>query len=276
MTKVFDKPPEELDGGDVTEMVDAVETLYVQGDDVEPDRRSSRGSRRVKWRDLVEYVDRHGAIQALRRYKGSVVSDGEEVPPHEVIERLARSCVPNGAVEYDDSAEAAYELLYILHHKVAFIEAGLYVKSDRVEDIVHSAFAQGWYKLKQGHYRPGNFGGWLRILTRNYALDSLRKHSAQYEVMETDMAVKVEEQDLASLGVYDTDTPEEIAVSDQLFYEYSRAIARLPQPMQEIYNLREIEGWSYQDIADRHNISEGRARAYVHDAIAELYPKITK
>ncbi len=121
-------------------------------------------------------------------------------------------------------------------------------------DITHDVFV-GLPEALQRYSERAAFGAWLRKVTARTALMRLRAQRRRREVA------------LSALGGLALSTGSDPAI-DRVSLE--RAIARLPEQLRAVYVLREIEGFSYDEIADMLGIRRNTAEVRLHRARRRL------
>lgn len=135
--------------------------------------------------------------------------------------------------------------------------------SAEAEDVVQDVMLKAWERREEWDTveRPL---AWLSQMTKNQALDKLRK-------MHPDP--------LPQEGSPQWQHPNLVAspqAADGLSL-LQRLIAELPPPMDDLVRLRDIEGMSYREIAQHLQLSEAQVRVYLHRArnrIKERYMKL--
>lgn len=129
---------------------------------------------------------------------------------------------------------------------------------DAARDAVQDAFVKAYNNLAKFEQRSAFFT-WLYRLVKNQCLDMLRRDRS-------DRAVDWEEGSLAEAEASDAATPEVDGVDYEPATEMQRkqlrehidaAIAKLPEGARETLILREVEGLSYQEIAEAQGIPKG-------------------
>ena len=137
-----------------------------------------------------------------------------------------------------------------------------YVRSTmQAEDVLVMAFTKVFERINQ-FKGEGSFEGWIRRITVNEALTSLRK-----------MRVMMVETDLE----YADREPDFNALSDHLEAEdLLKMIEKLPPGYRVVFNMYAIDGYSHKEIADQLGISENtsksqlsRARMYLQKLLLE-------
>lgn len=162
--------------------------------------------------------------------------------------------------------QARFEELVLPHLEASYRLARLLVKRDEdAQDIVQDAYVKA-LKGFEG-FRGGNARAWILMIVRNTAFTWLKKHYAHSEVIPFDEAVHqpVTEESLSE--------PAHEERSRQL----REALARLPVEFREILVLRDIEGWSYKELASALKLPSGtvmsrlnRARQHLREEIAKV------
>lgn len=115
----------------------------------------------------------------------------------------------------------------------------------RAEDVVHDAFVKLIRRFDELRDRPEDrLSAWLLVVTRNNALDLLRKESRETELGE------LEER---------TAAPAE----DGEFYALVALIRGMPEDYRRILELRFVAEWSLHDIAGEMGLSEGAVKSRI-------------
>ena len=137
-----------------------------------------------------------------------------------------------------------------------------YVKSSMLaEDVLVMAFTKVFERI--GQFKgDGSFEGWIRRITVNEALTSLRK--TRVMMVETDLE-------------YADREPDYNAIADHLEAEdLLKMIEKLPPGYRIVFNLYAIDGYSHKEIADQLGITENtsksqlsRARMYLQKLLLE-------
>lgn len=144
-------------------------------------------------------------------------------------------------------------------------------------DATQDAFIKAYRNL--GQYRGGSFRAWLLRIVTNVCYDHLRSLRRRPTDSWEDMAVDTEH--VGEL-VDPAEAPSDYALRQELGRVIQQAIVRLPAPQRTVLILSDIEGLSYEEIAEVMQTSLGtvksrlsRARAKVRDYLLnhqELLP----
>ncbi|NEP43969.1 MULTISPECIES: sigma-70 family RNA polymerase sigma factor [Okeania] len=123
---------------------------------------------------------------------------------------------------------------------------------------------------------PVKFKSWLSRITTNLFYDELRKRKRVTPPLSLDAPLTLDD------GIIDweipTNTPgPEEELSTQEFYDYLRdAISQLPEVFRVTIVLREIEGLSYEEIAEITGVSLGTVKSRIARARQRLQLQLQK
>lgn len=147
------------------------------------------------------------------------------------------------------------------------VAIGIVGDPDEAQDVLQEAFVKAWYRLKEFRF-GSNFYTWFYRLLVNQAIDRWRKRSrsATVPLDERWMSEGVSPPDTA---IYPR-TPEELAGNRELVEGISRAITALPEYHRTVILLREVDGLSYEEIAQVLDCSVGTVMSRLHYARAKL------
>jgi RNA polymerase sigma-70 factor (ECF subfamily) len=104
-------------------------------------------------------------------------------------------------------------------------------------------------------YRQGNFEGWLYRTTVNAFRDRLRKRKRLRE----DVLAEHEPPGMRTGRIV-----EEAVQQQELFEVVQRSLVKLPPEYREAVVLRDLEGRSYEEIAEILEIPPGTVRSRIH------------
>jgi RNA polymerase sigma-70 factor (ECF subfamily) len=128
------------------------------------------------------------------------------------------------------------------------------------EDLTQDVFVRVFRSLET--FEPGNFAGWLHRITTNLFLDRARRAS---RIRMDGFAEGAEHQILGSEIL-----PEE-AVHDSGFDpDIEAALTSLPEKFRVAVVLCDIEGLSYDEIADVLGVKVGTVRSRIHRGRTQL------
>lgn len=133
----------------------------------------------------------------------------------------------------------------------------------QAEDVVQEVLVKVW-KRESEVGELENSEAWCMTVTRNLALDKLRRHKYTDDI---DQHLSIST---------DTMTPEQSVISEDMMKIIHNAIASLPSGQNQVVHLREIEGYSYKEIANITDMSEDQVKVYLHRARITLRNKLAK
>jgi RNA polymerase sigma-70 factor, ECF subfamily len=122
------------------------------------------------------------------------------------------------------------------------------------EDLTQEVFVRVFRSLSS--YTPGTFEGWLHRITTNLFLDQARrKAKIRFDALTDDADARIPSRSASP----------DIAVMDGLFDEdVEQALAALPPDFRAAVVLCDIEGLSYEEIADVLSLKLGTVRSRIH------------
>ena len=114
------------------------------------------------------------------------------------------------------------------------------------EDVVQEVFHRLWRQPTSFDSGRGRFISWMMSVTRNRALDELRRRNRRFRSEERD-----EDSDREFVSVDRFDDPEVGAVLGEMRTAVRAALARLPAAQREVIELAYFGGLTQQEIAER-------------------------
>ncbi len=181
-------------------------------------------------------------VRSRRRQQESMMT-GPEHPEHPSAD------LPTWEQVVEGHSDRVYRLAYRL-------------TGDRhdAEDLTQEVFVRVFRSLHT--YSPGTFEGWLHRITTNLFLDQARrKQRIRFDALSDERAAR-----LAS-----SSPPPEAAYADQRFDDdIERALATLPPDFRAAVVLCDVEGLSYEEIAQILDAKIGTVRSRIHRGRAML------
>jgi len=159
--------------------------------------------------------------------------------------------------EFIDGREKAFETLMMLHkEKVRNLIFLTLSDSEFVDDISQDVFVSVYRKLKEFRFES-KFTTWLYRITVNKCRDYLRKK----RVRSIFVPIKDSHENIRSTGIHeDIDIPGLVR----------RAIERLPEKLKTPLVYRDIDGFSYNEIAEKLNCEVGTVKSRIFRARESL------
>jgi len=129
------------------------------------------------------------------------------------------------------------------------------------EELAQTAFVNAWRGLPR-FQEDASFFTWLYRLATNACIDFLRHEKRRYAVLQTVSLDDEERQATAMLPDY-RNAPEEMALKRDLHETLNKAIGALSFEHREILIQREIDGLSYQEIAELLDLELGTVKSRI-------------
>jgi RNA polymerase sigma-70 factor (ECF subfamily) len=163
--------------------------------------------------------------------------------------------------------EAFAELVKKYRIKVFNLAFSLTRDRDVADDLAQEAFIKAYYALPRFQSRSG-FGTWLYRIAINHVRDYLRKKSRMIQI-------SIENIKESSILQEDKTMKEEKeSTEEQRKQLVHRSIRSLPEKHQVILSLRDIQGFSYEEISKILKISPGTVDSRIHRARKMLRKKL--
>lgn len=141
-----------------------------------------------------------------------------------------------------------------------------------VEDIAQEAFIKAYRALPQ--FRgDAAFYTWLYRIAVNTAKNYLATRNRSMPTV-SDQAMNDDDEPDERLVATDISTPETELLSKQVAIAVNQAVDALPQELRQAITLREIEGMSYEEIADTMACPIGTVRSRIFRAREAIAVKL--
>lgn len=170
------------------------------------------------------------------------------------------------ALRVQQGDEEAFNFLVLKYqHKVLGITRRYVRDAHQAQDVAQDAFIKAYLALP-GFRGDSAFYTWLYRIVINTAKTHVIKQSRGGRVADVDV------DDVESLGaetgrrLRDLDTPEADLARDELQEAVFSAIESLPEELKVVITLREMDGFSYQDISEIIECPIGTVRSRIFRA----------
>lgn len=145
---------------------------------------------------------------------------------------------------------------------------------DSAADACQEALISAYSKLEQ--YRGGSFKGWLLRIVTNTCYDHFRYHKRRPADSLEQISENPDYSDYSKKLVNGGEKPEDYVVRRELNSTLQNGINVLPPDQKTVLVLVDVQGFSYQEVADIEGVSLGtvksrlsRARARLRDYLLE-------
>jgi len=145
------------------------------------------------------------------------------------------------------------------------------------EDLVQETFLKAFRAADR--FQPGtNLRAWLFTILHNTARNRARDRARDAVIVDTEAVERAAEQDpRGSIGMPGTpaETPETLLLRATLAPELQAAIDELPATFRQAVWLRDVEEFSYSEIADMLEIPVGTVMSRISRGRKALYDRLT-
>ena len=135
-------------------------------------------------------------------------------------------------------------------------------KHDEAEDLTQEIFLKVFRSLEKFN-RDADFSTWLSSVARNYCIDHYRASKRETEVLVEDLVAF----DLAPAS---SGNPHRALEDRDRRSFLRRGLELLPDKLREAVVLRDLQGLSYQEMADRLGLPEGTVKSRINRGREEL------
>ena len=168
--------------------------------------------------------------------------------------------------------KSAFDLLVLKYqHRIVHL-VNRYVKDPtEAQDVAQDTFLKAYRAL--GDVRGESaFYTWLYRIAINTAKNYLLSRSRRHFDYEIDVQDAEQVENAAQLK--DLDTPDNLLMNEQIVQVIKTAIERLPEEMRIAITLRELEGMSYEEIAEAMDCPIGTVRSRIFRAREAIDEKL--
>lgn len=141
-----------------------------------------------------------------------------------------------------------------------------FVKDEELaKDVVQECMIKVWEKREDMHLVQ-NIEAWCMQLVRNRSLDKLRsKHVKKTDAFEVDFDTRKER-----------DTPHMVVERSDMMKRIIKLMEELPNRQREVMHLRDIEGYTYKEIADALDVDINLVKTNLFRARRKLKESLIK
>ena len=166
-----------------------------------------------------------------------------------------------------DGDLAAFNSLVLRHQDAAYGLALRFLSSrEAAEDATQEAFIRAYRAI--GSFRGERFRSWLFSIVANACRDELRRRRRRPQ---RSLDEAREREDRPDLDPPDPDpTPEAQALSGELREALGRSLMQLPEDWRLVVVLSDVQGLSYEEIAESVGVPLGTVKSRLSRARARL------
>jgi RNA polymerase sigma-70 factor (ECF subfamily) len=158
---------------------------------------------------------------------------------------------------HDDDI-GAFDLLYQKYHQAIYRNIYKLTKDDDIScDILQDIFIALWEKRAEIN-ADQSVSGWLFVLSFNKSISYLRKKLREAAVVNTMPFAEIEQED------------SNLHLIDDQYYLLHQAIDQLSPQRKKVFTLCKLEGKTYEEAAEKLNISKHTVKEYLGHAVAAV------
>ncbi|MFN0290091.1 RNA polymerase sigma factor [Pedobacter helvus] len=162
--------------------------------------------------------------------------------------------------------EQAFKQVYYRHHAKIFHFANSFLKDkDQSEEILQETFLTFWVK-REKFVIDTTFEPILYTICRRLIIDAFRKSS---------IAQRYQQNLKLMMTEVGNQTEDHVIFSDLLRIT-ENVVAELPEQQQHVFRLSKYDGLSYEEIAQKLNISKNTVRNHLFVALKTLKSRLGK
>jgi RNA polymerase sigma-70 factor (ECF subfamily) len=177
---------------------------------------------------------------------------------------VERSVDQQLVVRVQNGDKGAFDLLVRKYqHRIAKLVSRYVRDRAEAEDVTQEAFIKAFRAIK-GFRGESAFYTWLYRIAINTAKNYLVAQGRRLPTAD----LEAEEGDISDVGtnVRDATTPERQLLADEIARTVERVMATLPDDLRTALTLREIDGLSYEEIAEIMDCPIGTVRSRIFRA----------
>ncbi|GKX30017.1 RNA polymerase sigma factor [Vallitalea longa] len=164
----------------------------------------------------------------------------------------------------------AFEKLVMNYEKRVYnIAYQMFGNEHDANDMSQEVFIKVYKSLDKFNFKS-SFSTWIHRITVNTCIDEYRKKKKNYQVESMDETMEQQDGTVHKQFVDKSLTPEEKAIKNENVRFIRESIDELKEEHKMIIILRDIKGYSYDDIADILDISIGTVKSRISRARASL------
>jgi RNA polymerase sigma-70 factor, ECF subfamily len=190
------------------------------------------------------------------------MSAEENVTPPNPTDALVERCLAGDQTAWDQIVRQHWRKVFNLAYK--FVG-----RHDEAEDLTQDIFLK-IFKALHTFDRRANFQTWLISISRNLCIDHYRSVRKERETMARDV-------DASQLAPVSRERgPHSQLEQTDLRELVKLALAELPPALRQAVVLRDLQEFSYQEIADKLDLPEGTVKSRINRGRLELARQIRR
>ena len=168
----------------------------------------------------------------------------------------------------DDDERALEEIVKRYQNKVYESFSALNPKGD-LTDLTQEALTKMSKSIKLLK-NPKSFNSWLQRIVHNIFYDTLKRHNTRSKSNADNPIKSLDDGEFGPCIIDERKTPDENSLACELKQKINKAIEELPPLLKTIILLREIDGLSYEEIAETTNMNINTVKTRISRARIKL------
>ena len=159
--------------------------------------------------------------------------------------------------------KSAFDLLVLKYqHRIGAVIGRFVPDHAEAQDIAQESFMRA-YRALQNFRGDAQFYTWLYRI----AVNTAKNHLVAMKRRPPTSDVEVDDAEhFTGARMQDNDTPEHELLREEIAREVSQTVAALPEELRQAITLREVEGLSYEEIAETMDCPIGTVRSRIFRA----------
>lgn len=174
---------------------------------------------------------------------------------------------------------AAFEMLVVQHEKIVYnVTLRMMNHSEDAKDISQEVWVKAYRSIANFDERSA-FSTWIYRIAVNTCIDEMRKRKGKQSIS-LDNELEDEDGTWKYQVADDGDTPEESLLRKEIKNEIITALETISEDYKTVFVLRDIQGLSYDEIAEITGLALGtvksrisRARNYIKEEIFKIWER---
>ncbi|MBB5350683.1 RNA polymerase sigma-70 factor (ECF subfamily) [Haloferula luteola] len=171
--------------------------------------------------------------------------------PEELLDRISKGCTDSLSQLYDGFSAALYG-----------IALGILKNEAEAQEVLQEAFIALWEKADRYDPGLGKASSWIIHLTRNLAIDRLRKRQRQHVGQERFLEQRSPEPEVAE--------PSSALISQERAARVQAALRALSPEYRSVLELAFFHGLTQSEIAERLQLPLGTAKSRIRRAMERV------
>lgn len=171
--------------------------------------------------------------------------------------------------------EVFEEIVYRYQKKVYNTTYRMMGNHEDANDLAQEAFLRVYRNLKRFQGKA-SFSTWLFTITSNICRDELRKRQRRLKTHSLSDPIQVKDGEIERDIPDNSMTPEEHSINQELRDQIQTVLDDLPSEQKEVIVLRELQGFSYEEISEITDVAIGTVKSRISRARRNMRTELNK